>query len=108
MFLRYIGGTPLPIPNTDATGNPDYLDIDSDNDGILDSVEGTSDMDGDSIPNFRDSDSDGDGLADTIEASANPLNPPVPSNLDTDGDGLDNTFDPTNGGTLLTAKNNDK
>ncbi|MEW7281313.1 CshA/CshB family fibrillar adhesin-related protein, partial [Aquimarina sp. 2201CG1-2-11] len=32
-------GTPLTIPNTDTTGNPDYLDIDADDDGIPDNVE---------------------------------------------------------------------
>jgi len=35
-------GTPLPLHNTDATGQPDYLDIDADDDGIVDNIEGQS------------------------------------------------------------------
>ncbi|MEQ8583844.1 MAG: T9SS type A sorting domain-containing protein [Marinoscillum sp.] len=70
------GGIDLSSPaNTDGTGLPDYLDTDSDDDGILDSIESN--------------DLNRDGIADT-----------TPSGSDTDGDGLDNTFDPDNGGTL--------
>ena len=54
--------------NTDAGGNPDYLDIDADNDGIPDNIEGVSTM----------------GYY-------------LPSGLDTDGDGLDNSYDGVNG-----------
>ena len=54
--------------DTDNDGHDDYLDIDSDNDGITDLVE-----------NF---DTDGDGVADT-----------VPANADADNDGLDDNFD---------------
>ena len=45
-------------------------DLDDDNDGILDTEEGTltDDFDGDGIPNRLDSDSDGDGCSDVIEA----------------------------------------
>ncbi|PIO05511.1 hypothetical protein COT47_04510, partial [Candidatus Woesearchaeota archaeon CG08_land_8_20_14_0_20_43_7] len=50
--------------DTDKDGTPDYLDTDSDNDGILDSVE----------------DSNGDGTVDPWETS--------PLLVDTDGDGL--------------------
>ena len=34
------GGTPLLPPNTDGTGGANYLDIDSDGDGIIDNIEG--------------------------------------------------------------------
>lgn len=34
-----VAGTNLPIPNTDGTGNPNYLDIDADDDGIVDVIE---------------------------------------------------------------------
>jgi len=87
----------LNLRNTDASGNPDYLDIDSDNDGIPDNIEGmstagyirptsTTDTDGDGLINLYDNvvgfsgsgifvyDHDGDGTPDYRD-------------LDTDGDG---------------------
>jgi hypothetical protein len=87
----------LNLRNTDASGNPDYLDIDSDNDGIPDNIEGMStagyirpvsltDTDGDGLINHYDNvsgfggtgiqvyDHDGDGIPDYRD-------------LDTDGDG---------------------
>lgn len=57
--------------DTDGDGVPDYLDQDSDNDGILDLNEGAGDTDGDGIPDFRDLDSDNDGCFDVIEGGAN-------------------------------------
>ena len=59
--------------DTDGDGKPDYLDIDSDNDNLLDSVEAgvnpnlPVDTDGDGIMNFRDTDSDNDGILDKLE-----------------------------------------
>jgi outer membrane protein OmpA-like peptidoglycan-associated protein len=47
---------------------PDYLDLDSDQDGILDGPEGTADLDSDGTPNYRDLDADGDGVRDATEA----------------------------------------
>ncbi|MGG9960176.1 T9SS type A sorting domain-containing protein [Ferruginibacter sp. SUN106] len=86
----------LNLRNTDASGNPDYLDIDADNDGIPDNIEGqstagyktpvTTDTDGDGLVNTYDNvsgfggsgifvwDQDGDGIPDYRD-------------LDTDGDG---------------------
>ncbi|HMK02758.1 MAG TPA: T9SS type A sorting domain-containing protein [Ferruginibacter sp.] len=86
----------LNLRNTDASGNPDYLDIDADNDGIPDNIEGqttngyklpvTTDTDGDGLANIYDNvaifggtgimvyDHDGDGTPDYRD-------------LDTDGDG---------------------
>lgn len=93
--------------DTDADGEPDFLDADSDNDGIADNIELTVDADSDGIPDFQDADStgaatldnDGDGLSNLTELTAGT----DPSNPDTDGDGLDdgaevNTFgtDPNN------------
>lgn len=60
--------SPLGIPNTDGNGNPDFMDIDSDDDGISDNREGQStagysavgastDSDGDGISNQYDTDS---------------------------------------------------
>ncbi len=63
--------------NRDSDGDqvPDYQDLDSDNDGLPDSVEaGDSnpstpprDADGDGIPDYLDRDSDNDGVADGDE-----------------------------------------
>ncbi len=62
--------------DTDKDGKPDYLDDDSDGDGIPDRAEwrkagcdadGANDVDGDGLPNFRDLDSDGNGLPDKDE-----------------------------------------
>lgn len=58
----------LTLPNRDASGNPNYIDIDSDDDGIPDNVEG--------LPT---------------------LAYVLPSGLDTDGDGIDNAYDLVNG-----------
>lgn len=77
--------------DNDADGTPDYLDGDSDRDGIIDADEaGDSDVltppvdtDGDLIPDFRDTDSDADGLADHLEVEAGT----DPTLADTDADG---------------------
>jgi gliding motility-associated-like protein len=68
--------------DTDLDKAPDFLDLDSDNDQLLDSIERTNDLDNDGMANFRDTDSDNDGILDTIEAVL--LTKPV----DTDGDSL--------------------
>ncbi|MFK7061226.1 T9SS type B sorting domain-containing protein [Flavobacterium oreochromis] len=80
--------TPITISNTDTNNNglddafepgltpfdndkdgiPDYLDLDSDNDGILDSEENFTDFDHDDIGNYRDLDSDADQCFDVKEA----------------------------------------
>ena len=55
---------------TDSDGDDvgDIFDLDDDNDGVLDTTEGTGDTDNDGTPNHLDTDSDGDGCLDTIEA----------------------------------------
>ncbi len=78
--------------DSDLDGTPDYLDTDSDGDGLADSREagdaepGTPpvDSDRDGTPDFLDLDSDSDGLSDADEASARCLDP---TRQDTDGDG---------------------
>jgi hypothetical protein len=52
-------------PDDDGISN--YLDLDSDGDGIPDAIEGAADLNGDGIPNFLDLDSDGDGIPDALE-----------------------------------------
>ena len=82
------GGVYFVPVNTEGTGNPDYTDTDSDDDGELDAIEGH--------------DTDGDGIAD----AGSPANTGVSGgNSDIDGDGIldgwdNNTAlrDPTNGG----------
>jgi Secretion system C-terminal sorting domain/Ig-like domain CHU_C associated len=54
----------LNLRNTDGRGNPDYLDIDADDDGIPDNIEGM-----------------------TTKTYL------LPSNIDTDNDGIDNSYD---------------
>ena len=57
------------MTDSDGDGVPDYVDLDSDNDGISDIFEGCEiDTDGDGLPNCLDLDSDGDGCNDVIEA----------------------------------------
>jgi outer membrane protein OmpA-like peptidoglycan-associated protein len=73
-----------PITCGDADGDkiPDYLDQDSDNDGIPDAAEGHGDADKDGLPNCVDKDSDNDGIADAVEKS-----------VDFDKDGKTNMVD---------------
>ena len=56
------------LPDFDDDGLVDLVDLDSDNDGILDVDEDTTDIDGDGFPNYIDLDSDGDGCYDAVEA----------------------------------------
>lgn len=76
----------------EGDGTPNYLDLDSDDDGYLDAEEhGTSDgcaaidTDGDGIFDYLDLDSDGDGLSDEEERTRYFTDP---RNEDTDGDGF--------------------
>lgn len=72
--------TPITPPDSDSDpfGLEDYIDLDSDDDGIPDNIE--------------------------AQNSASYI---APTGIDTDGDGLDDAYDPDNGGTLLTPVNTD-
>lgn len=70
------------------------IDLDSDNDGIPDAVEGVTDSDGDGVPDYLDTDSDNDGIADAVEDTGLPLL----SGNDSDGDGIDDAIDVDNTG----------
>jgi len=90
-----LGGVALPIPDTDSDGTPDFLDTDSDNDGVSDANEilGAIDVDGDGI-NDDSADLNGDGVADSCHPATG-----VPIEfLDSDGDGIPNHLDSTNSG----------
>ncbi len=77
-----------PITCGDADGDkiPDYLDQDSDNDGIPDAAEGHGDADKDGLPNCIDKDSDNDGIADAIEKSVDFDKDGKPNMVDKDSD----------------------
>jgi gliding motility-associated-like protein len=92
------GGRMLEVPDTDKDGTPDFLDLESDGDGILDSIELTGDMDGDQHPNYRDSDSDGDGISDSVEKFGDMDADGKPNflDLDSDGDGLSDQYEGLN------------
>jgi len=86
--------------NTDGDEYPDWLDYDSDGDGISDALEAGDadpatppiDTDGDGTPDFRDTDADGDLIDDSVELDENFAivdtdGDTTPDHLDTDSDG---------------------
>jgi hypothetical protein len=75
----------------DRDGLANYLDLDSDGDGINDSVEGKNDIDHDGKPNFLDLDSDGDTIPDAMEKGK--TNTPADSDTDGKPDYLDTDSD---------------
>ena len=93
-------------PDFDGDGITDLFDADDDNDGIPDVEEGSGDADGDGVINSFDIDSDGDGIVDNIEAQAEGSYT-APSGNDTDNDGLDDAYDPDNGGVAISIVNTD-
>lgn len=72
-------GNANPTDDSDGDGVNDLDDLDDDNDGIPDSLEGdrSFDTDSDGIPDSLDLDSDNDGINDVLEAG----------HADSDGDG---------------------
>ena len=88
----------------DIIVNPITLDLDSDDDGIVDSFEdlnldgdndpttNPTDTDGDGVPDYLDIDSDDDGIPDNVEAQTTAGYIP-PSGEDTDGNGLDDAYE---------------
>ncbi|RQO31815.1 hypothetical protein DBR32_07700 [Taibaiella sp. KBW10] len=76
------GGIALIAVDTDNDGTPDYRDLDSDNDGNSDQIEG-NDANRDCIADF------------------------ALSGIDADGNGLDNSYDTNNGGTAAPLQDSD-
>ena len=66
--LYDVFGTGTIPHDTDSDTILDYLDLDSDNDGIKDNVETEADQDADGIRNYRDMDRENDGCNDVVEA----------------------------------------
>ncbi len=85
------GGVGIIPVDTDGDGLPDYVDLDSDNDGVLDMIEG-HDYDHDGIPDviFIGSDKDNDGLDDGYEGSTT-IDYDVNDEIDSPIDDLPNT-----------------
>ncbi|MDO7874429.1 right-handed parallel beta-helix repeat-containing protein [Hymenobacter sp. ASUV-10] len=82
------GGTALPLTNTDGTGLPDFLDLDSDDDGATDWYEAQPlvTSNGTASPWIRvltNTDTDNDGLLADVDPNGGTALVPV----DTDGDG---------------------
>lgn len=66
----------------------------------------SNDVDLDGVLNYLDLDSDNDGIPDAIEAQAT-IGYIPPIGTDTDGDGLDDAYDTDNGGSLIIPINSD-
>ena len=93
---------PLYQDNTDGVNKQDGIDNQYDNfAGIGGSGIIPADKDGDTIPDYLDLDTDSDGILDIVEGNDFNLNGIYDdnvtlTNLDADGDGLDNKFDSLN------------
>ena len=100
-----------PGTDTDGDGTADFLDSDSDDDGITDAVEAGDadvttppvDTDRDSIPDFRDLDSDNDSLSDAeeVELGTDPTDWDTDDDGESDGVEVAGGSDPTDGDDTL-------
>lgn len=96
------------LGDTDADGTPNYIDTDSDNDGILDTQEIVAGLD----PTDRDDaegDSDGDTLSNRVEAllGTNALDPDTDNDTIDDGLEVANNLDPLNASDAQEDADND-
>ena len=67
--LFEVGPDPENPRNSDATGEPDACDTDSDDDSLLDEDEGAIDTDEDGLPDYRDPNDDDDCIMTIVEAA---------------------------------------
>jgi hypothetical protein len=80
-----LAGTPLPLPDTDGDGQRNYVDIDSDADGLNDIIESNGvDVNNNGIVDST-VDFDGDGLMDSVDGSIIGSAPQSPVDSDADG-----------------------
>jgi hypothetical protein len=135
IFQTLLGLTLSPV-DTDNGRTDDFLELDSDNDGISNTEETQAsplsalgallgdanssgiddfykanpfsprDQDEDSRANHLDVDSDNDGIPDHIESRANAMTPKGQSFRDSNGNGLDATWDTQEGGVVTFITNN--
>ena len=93
----------------DGDGVSNAQDLDLDNDGIPNALDGSDDTDGDGLPNLADLDSDGDGVSDIVEAGGSDSNGDgqVDNFVDTNHTGLSDPFEPTVGGHALPLPDSD-
>lgn len=122
------GAAELPV-DTDGDSHFDFLDLDTDNDGLSDVIEagfadpeddghaaaGEATMnplstDNDGIADYRDLDSDNDGLTDLIEAGGIDagFDGLVDAFIDADNDGRDDSYDSSQGGFKLPYYDSDR
>ncbi|MEL6606272.1 MAG: tandem-95 repeat protein, partial [Cyanobacteria bacterium J06614_10] len=97
-------GTPLPLPNQDGDGQPNFQDIDDDDDSVETPFENpdpngdgnpddAQDTDGDGTPDYLDIDDDNDGVDSEFE-NPDPNGDGNPDDAqDTDGDGMPDYLD---------------
>ncbi|MEO8061284.1 MAG: hypothetical protein ABI821_00910 [Pseudomonadota bacterium] len=93
----------------DGDGVSDAQDLDLDNDGIPNALDGSDDTDGDGLPNLADLDSDADGVSDLVEAGGidSDGDGQVDNFVDTNHNGLSDQFEPALGGHALALPDSD-
>ncbi|SHI61090.1 hypothetical protein SAMN05216261_1281, partial [Algibacter luteus] len=99
-----IVGTGIPV-DSDGDGLADSNDPDNAG-NILGGFGFNKDRDGDGVNNYLDIDIDNDGIIDNIEGQGT-FSYVSPTGLDTDGDGIDNAYDVDNGGVGIGYTNTD-
>jgi hypothetical protein len=104
---------PFSFGNTgdaDHDGVADNVDLDLDNDGIPNDIDGADDADGDGIPNMMDLDSDNDGIPDVVEAGGIDANGDglIDGFVDANHDGLADAVEASAGGTALPMTDTDR